>query len=156
MLPLLLAMLAAGRPEPLSIYIGQEVPDGSVEVDKGIQDSIQDIREEVGRCPEPTFPWWSRPACEDSPLRLVADEQAADVRLYVLRRRTGPTVSTPGRSSARHVETVLRFGAYERPFVAEDLKQKWRQCARVIAKDVSAWLEANRERIVDSRRARER
>lgn len=147
-LALMSAPGGAGKPpHAVSIYIGAQVRDRLAEVPKGVLDSIKDIREALGKCPQPTFPLWSKPACEDVQLRIVDDEQAADVRLYVVSRGIGPT--TAGSSiNFRHLETLLRVGPYERPFVAVDHKHEtWRKCAQVIAKDVSVWLTANRERI---------
>jgi hypothetical protein len=138
---------AAKPPHAVSIYIGPQVRDGLAEVPKGVLDSIKDIREALGKCPQPTFPLWSKPACEDVQLRIVDDEQAADVRLYVVSRGIGP--ATGGSSiNSRHLETLLRVGPYERAFVAVDHEHEtWRKCAQGIAKDVSVWLTANRERI---------
>jgi hypothetical protein len=147
-LALMLALGGAAKPaHAVSIYIGPQVRDGCVEVHKGVSDSIKDIREELGKCPQPTFPWWSKPACADVPLRIMDDEQAAEVRLYVVSRGIDATAGGSSINS-RHLETLLRVGPYERAFVAQEHKNgMWRKCAQVIAKDVSVWLTANRERI---------
>ena len=147
-LALMSAPGGAAKPAPaVSIYIGPQVREGLVHVHQGVLDSLRDIREELGKCPQPTFPLWSKPACEDVQLRIVDDEQAAEVRLYVVSRGIGPTAGGSSTNS-RHLETLLRVGPYERAFVAKDHKNEtWRKCAQMIAKDVSVWLTANRERI---------
>lgn len=143
MLALLIALLAG----PVSIYVGPQSRDGFVDTDKGVLDSIANIQKELRKIPG---------------LRVVDDEGTAAVSLYVLGRGIGsPTAGAaisipigatsmsffiPGNS--RHVDTLLRVGSYERPFVGDDqTTQTWRRCASVIAKDVSVWLSANRERI---------
>jgi hypothetical protein len=41
------------------------------------------------------------------------------------------------------IATVLRVGSYEKPIVVQNC-QAWRHCARLVVKDVEAWIEANR------------
>jgi hypothetical protein len=68
-------------------------------------------------------------------------------------RGTGTVTQSPSTTisisaKARHLAAVLRVGTYERPFVAEDnAYDTWGRCADLLAKDVSAWLTANRARI---------
>jgi hypothetical protein len=128
----------------VTIYVGPLVRDGFVEVDKGVFDSIKDIRGELR---------WEKRA-----LRVVDDADAADLKLYVVKRSvaTGPktivgsmvggvgsVVSIPDK--IKRLETLLRTSTYEREFVAE--RGGWAKLARRIAEDVSVWLTANRERV---------
>jgi hypothetical protein len=137
----------AKPPQVVSIYVGPQARDGFVDTDKGVLESIAHIQKELRKSPG---------------LRVVDDERAAAVSLYVLSRGIGPTaggtaINIPiGATSmsffvpanSRHVETLLRVGSYERPFVVEDHEyDSWKKCGQMIAKDVSVWLTANRERI---------
>jgi hypothetical protein len=55
-------------------------------------------------------------------------------------------------ANSRHVETLLRVGPYERAFVGDDqTTETWKRCAQMIAKDLSAWLGANRERVAEKK-----
>jgi hypothetical protein len=143
---LLLAVLAQAKevPRAVSIYVGPYVRDGFVDVDKGVLDSIADIQQELRK---------------DRALRVVTVPESAELKLMVVRRGYGEaaggvgvpigtlTVYVPQR--ARFVEAVLRVGTYERAFVGEDYKhEKWGKCAQMIAKDLSVWLAANRERVL--------
>jgi hypothetical protein len=138
---------AAKPPHVVSIYVGPQARDGFVDTDKGVLDSIADIQKELQKTPG---------------LRVVDDESTAALRLYVISRGIGPAtggyaINIPAGATSmsflvpansRHVETLLRVGTYERAFVGEDHKrEKWWRCARMIAKDLSVWLAANRERI---------
>jgi hypothetical protein len=149
-----LAVLLAATSQPVSIYVGPNVRNGFVDIDKGVQDSIEDLRQELRR---------------NSSLRLVADEAAARLKLYVAGRskaNTGDSVVT-GQGSATaggaasgvgvavaiegyRVETILRVGDYERQFTGES-KSRWKGCARSIAEDLAIWLKANQDHIPDGK-----
>lgn len=95
--------------------------------------------------------------------RLIDDEKAADLKLYVTRRGTTTGMSTTstgtvvgnvgvvvsGADEVNRLETLLRVGHYERSFVAED--DGWFDLAERVAKDVSVWLEANHQQVVSKR-----
>jgi hypothetical protein len=162
---LLLAAVAQAKdvPTTVSIYVGPQVRDGFVDVDQGVRDSIKDIREALREqrweCPSgkrPLFPWSS---CGDTQFRVVNDEAAAELRLYVVKRtrEVGPTRTggviikgtgtvTSAPTNIYRLETLLRAGTYEREFAAEHDRR--RGLAQRIGKDVSAWLAANRERVL--------
>jgi hypothetical protein len=170
LLALLLAAPPTGPGPVVAIYVGPLVRDGFVDVDQGVRDSIKDIKRSLQR--------ELRTRRKDARYRIVDDAQAADVTLYVVSRGIGPptgggssinvpgqilkfpngqTVLTPGTSvhvaeKARYVVTLLSVGPYERAFVADDSGQAiWGECAKRLARDVSVWLDASRER-VDSRK----
>lgn len=95
-LGLMLAPGGANKPAPVSIYVGPRVQDGFADVDRGLLDSIEDIRKALRKqdeeCPpgskRPLFPW--SPDCRVAWFRIVEDESAADLKLYVLDRGHGP------------------------------------------------------------------
>jgi hypothetical protein len=142
----LLALLLGAPPAgpAVTIYVGPVVRDGFVDADKGVQDSVVDLRVALGRLKD---------------LRVVDTERAADLRLYVIRRGIGapngginiqaaPTVGIYVPVNSRFVETTLRVGDYERPIVGEDRDhENWKRCAKLIAADLRSWLAANRERV---------
>jgi hypothetical protein len=142
---LLALFLAAPTAPAVPIYVGPQVKDGFVDVDEGVRDSIKDVQRALR--------WQKRT------LRVVDDEASATLRLYVVRRTTttgatrtygslvggvGAVVGAPDK--VKRLETVLRTGTYERDFIAEH--KGWYALADRIAKDVSVWLAANRERVV--------
>lgn len=147
MIPALFALMLAG---PVTVYVGP-LPsgDGFVETDKDTGDSIKDI---------------SKALRQQKAVKVVDDERAADVRLYVVTRGShyipgGSTIATRAGTStyygsapntAYHLETVLRAGDYERVFSAEGI-WTWSSLAGRIAKDVAVWTAANRERVTASK-----
>jgi len=64
-----------------------------------------------------------------------------------------PTYTTPGVTTMvpidRHlIESVLHVGTYERRLESEDENSgTWRAAAKRAVQDVTAWVEANRERL---------
>jgi hypothetical protein len=148
---LVIALVTALAPpvERVSIYVGPNVRDGFVDIDKGVQDSIEDLQKELRG---------------NRSLRVVPDESSATLKLYVASRSkyatgdsvvtgTGSTTSGVSTGSGVSVEvegyrlkTVLRAGDYERVFTGES-EWRWKGCARSIAKDLAIWLDANRERV---------
>jgi hypothetical protein len=161
-----LALLLAASPKPpLTLYVGPVVRGGFVEVDKGIRDSIEDIK---------TALW--RKEGKKRGFKLVDAEDGADLKLYVVQRGEGPptgdgsTVTIPGAiitspngtvtqmpgitfhyaSKLSHVAAILRVGTYERGFVGESepwTTGTWARCARLLVDDLLAWLTANRDRL---------
>lgn len=124
---------------PLSIFIGPQTRDGFVDVDRGVLDSIKDIKDELrGK----------------KRLRMVADKDRADLILEVVSR--GATSTTGGGTAAIPIgaitmyapvatiglTTLLRVGTYEKPIASPNCG-KWRLCARFVVKDLEAWVEAN-------------
>src|SRR5438105_4160119 len=49
------------------------------------------------------------------------------------------------------ISTILRVGAYEKPIVFQNC-QAWKNCARLVAKDIETWLDANTAALVRSDR----
>jgi hypothetical protein len=123
----------------IPIFVGPQMRDGFVDVDRGVLDSIKDIKGELEGRKE---------------LRLVADKNQAQLVLEVLSR--GATSTSGGGAAAMPIgtstflipigtigiATVLRVGGYEKPIVFQNC-QSWRYCARLVAKDVDAWVAAN-------------
>jgi hypothetical protein len=142
-----LMLAARPSPPPVKIYLGPLVRDGFIDMDRGVRDSINDLRQslpkEIGK----------------KRGHLVDDESASDIRIYVVGRgtregsgstTTGTVIGNMGLAvsnadNVKRLEVRLRAGTYERAFVAE--KGAWLELAYRIAKDISAWLDANRDRI---------
>lgn len=142
--PLALALAPA---EPVTIYVGPQVKDGFVDTDKGVADSIKDVK---GQMP--------------TGLRLVQTEAEATLRLYVTRREqydTGNAVNTGSGTvsqqgqysgtgvtiaiSGMRVRTILRAGSYERSIDGE--AGSYKGAAKAVLESVSVWVEANRSRL---------
>lgn len=150
---ILTLLLAGPKPAPLTIYVGPQVRGGFVQADQGIRDSVRDLREALAK---------------DKALRVVETEEGARLRLYVAgrRRQAAQTVTVGSASNGsgsvvdvpneiRILETTFRVGDYEQTFTAAknqatDWKASWKNCAGAIARDVSAWVEANRERLTSN------
>ena len=161
-----LTVMMAAQAQPVTIYVGPATHDGFVDVDKGVAESIKDLRKQLGK--------------RRALLLLVEEPERAAIRLEVVSRSMAPGGSStsvaigsantaPGYASGTattvnidskvyRVETVLRAGGYERPFVSEKgelaLSSTWGSCAEQIAKDVAVWVDANRERITSGKAAR--
>ena len=131
LLTLLLTDPAPSPPVPVPIYVGPQVRDGFLDVDKGLRDSVKDLRWALRRD--------LRTGRKDASFQLVEDESAADVKVFVAERTTAP-------GPIRRLRVLLRAGSYEREFVAE--RHVWQELARLIAKDLSVWFAANRERLL--------
>jgi hypothetical protein len=135
-----LLLEAAEQAKPITIFIGPQMRDGFVDVDKGVTDSIKDIKREIGGKKQ---------------LRLVAQKEQAQLVLEVASR--GATSTSGGGAAAMPISgttflipfgtigisTLLRVGTYEKPIVFQNCGQ-WSYCARLIVKDIEAWLDANR------------
>ena len=124
----------------VTVFVGPAARDGFVDIDRGVLDSIKDIKSELeGK----------------KSVQVVTDKSQAQVTLEVLSR--GATSSSGGGAVAAPIgtstfvipigtiglATVLRVGTYEKPIVFQNC-QAWRYCARLVAKDVEAWIDANR------------
>jgi hypothetical protein len=139
------------KPAPVdprvTLFVGPAMRDGFVDIDSGVLDSIKDIKTELeGK----------------RTVRVVIERDLAQVRLDVMSR--GATSSAGGGAVAAPIgsttflipigtigiATVLHVGSYEKQIVFQNC-QAWRYCARLVAKDVEAWVEANRATLDESR-----
>lgn len=153
MLPLLLAaLLTPGVDGPFALFIGPLSDEaGFVDSDKGVTDSVKDLTDALRKVPY---------------FRIVSREAEADIKLYVVRREKGrgapivtssvvgnTAITTATPTGVFFLETRLRIGTYEKPFTIEDREAtswhvvNWKNCAKRIAKDVSAWVDTNHERL---------
>src|SRR5262245_34579473 len=116
-----------GQSAGVPIFIGPLSRDGFVDVDQGVLDSIREIEGEFRRSKE---------------FRLVLSQDDATIVLEVVARRTRP-------SKHRAIESILRVGIYEKAMtsVGQDDEQ-WNTAAKQVVKDVSAWMRANRVRLI--------
>jgi hypothetical protein len=152
---ILLAAMPAASPKPVTVFVGPMVRDGFVDADKGVSNSIKDIRNEM--------------LLNRGAFTLVAEESAATLKLYVVWRGMGDGTATitqgygtawsgSGQTSGYGVSTsvavpttyrleaLLRVGTHEKLFAGES---EWtrKRCAKSIVKDLAAWVAANRERL---------
>jgi hypothetical protein len=129
----------ARRSRRVAIYVGPQTRDGFVDVDRGVLDSIKDLKSELrGK----------------KRFLVVEARDRAQLVLEVLSR--GVTSTGAGGAVAMPIgtmtmmlpvgtiglTTVLRVGPYEKLFVFSNCGH-WRHCAESVAKDLDTWLEAN-------------
>jgi hypothetical protein len=140
----LVATVDAQRPSPVTVYVGPQIRDGFVDIDRGVLDSIKDTQDELKGKKQ---------------LRVVKTSAEATLHLYIVKRypgayagnvavplATGGAVSVP--MNGHVVEAMLKFGDYEKPLIAEERNYGvWQACAIMLAKDVAAWVDANRAKL---------
>ena len=141
---MLLALVLAA---PLTLYVGPQVKDGFVDIDKGVADSIKDMRSQI-----------------PAGLRLVQTEAEAKLKVYVIGREqydTGSAVNTGSGTvsgsgyytgtgisigiTAMRVRSILRVEAYERTITGE--AGSYKGAAKDVLESVLVWVEANRARL---------
>jgi len=109
-------------------------------MDAGIRDSIRDIQQE----------------CQQVGFKLAATADKAELVLIVIGRGTpvkgdvgfASTIGGTGTgfvvpNNVPTITTSLRVGKYER--IASREGGTWRNAAKNVAEDLSAWVEANKE-----------
>lgn len=162
MLPFIFGLLS-GPALAVSIYVGPVTSeDGFVSGDKGVADSILDLKARFGQTV------LNRKATVS--YRLAPRESDADIRLNIVTRGVyagdgGTSVNVPGQllkfghgytyqmpgmsfysaSTVNALSSVLRFGEHQQPIVVSC--EIWKQCAELVVNQVTGWLVANRERI---------
>lgn len=142
-----LLIVAGAKPDAVAIYVGPNVRDGFVDVDRGVLDSIKDVQKRLRQ--DPVDPQ------KEAAFRVVDRESDATLRLYVVSRITVATGASIGvvnqgtgvtvPAEVRRLDTLLRVGSYERSFVVTG--ETWKGCAGDLVYDLSAWVIANRERL---------
>jgi hypothetical protein len=144
----------AGEKSRIAVFVGPNVRDGFVDVDRGTLDSIGDIKAELRRVRR---------------LSVVNSREEATVALVVLgRRHSGtagaiavtnpsvavgttatPTVTTMVPVRGRAIDTRLEVGDYSRIITSErESGGAWRFVARRVVDDLMAWIDANRSRLI--------
>ena len=124
----------------VTIFVGPQTREGFVDLDSGVLDSIRDIKNELN---------------DKKGLQVVVGKERAQVVLDVLSRgatsnQGGGAVAMPIGTSTFlipigtiGIATVLRVGTYEKQIVFQNC-ESWRNCARLVAKDLETWIEGNR------------
>jgi hypothetical protein len=130
-----------GRPTTrvTAVFVGAQIKDGFVDIDRGVLNSIKDLKGELsGR----------------KGIQIVEDKTEARLVLEVLSR--GATSSAGGGAMGMPIgastfvipfgtiglATILRVGTYEKAIVFQNC-QTWRHCAKLVAEDVQTWIAAN-------------
>jgi hypothetical protein len=127
-------------PFGVSVFVGPQIREGFVDMDAGIRDSIRDIQQE----------------CQQAGFKVAATADKAELVLIVIGRGTlvkgdvgfasavggiGSGFVVP--NSVPTITTSLRVGKYERSASREG--STWRNAAKNVAEDLTAWVEANKE-----------
>jgi hypothetical protein len=157
---LMLILLAPLPAQKVSIYLAAPTKDGFVDTNKGIQDSIKDVRKRL---------------VKDKRIAIVEEPERADVVLTIVGRgihyeKTGITEVTTNSydsetssrtetttqdnySSGMWVTAVMQFGKFQKQINAGYNNEPggWSECATQIADDVKSWIAANATRIVQQR-----
>jgi hypothetical protein len=151
---------SAAEPARVSVFVGPQTREGFVDVDSGVLDSVKDIQNELKRSKQFDV--------------VDSTNKATIVLIVVGRRISGnggavgittpgttfgggtiagvtqPTFTTPAMTTMvpidrRAIDTLLRVGTYEKPITSEELNGAgWVYVARIVVKDITAWVEANR------------
>lgn len=145
----------------ITIFIGPQAHDGFVDIDSGIAESIADITKEFERSKD--FTVMKAPESAQLTLTVVRRIVPGTAGAFGLNlpgtvigggtiagvpqtaiTAPGPTIMIPWDRHA--IESILRVGGgpYDKAIVSEDSSGSWRMTARVVVKDVTAWLAANR------------
>ena len=124
---------------PIPVFVGPQVRDGFIDIDRGVLDSIKDIQYQLrGR----------------KHIQIVTERDRARVVLEVVSRGATSTAGGGGAAvpigtstfvipfGTIGIATVLKVGAYEKPIVLQNC-DNWTRCARFVAQDVDTWIEAN-------------
>lgn len=128
----------------VSIFVGPQIRDGFVDVDTGVLASIKDVQAEFQKSAQ---------------FIVVRTATEATIVLTLIGRRSpgdSGSVGVPiGNMTMflpikrRAIDTVLSVGGYEKAITSEDdNNDTWRAAAKKVVKDVSAWLDANRDRLI--------
>jgi hypothetical protein len=131
---------AAAQPSGMTIYVGPTTRDGFVDIDRGVRDSINDIKSVIRK---------------RTKLRIVERPSEATLVLEVIRRgavgsegMVGVPVGNMGLFwgiKTLAVDTVLRVGEYEKPIVG--VEDQWKDCAGQVVNHLKAWLDANQAKL---------
>lgn len=131
-------------PPPVTIYVGPALRDGFVDVDRGVLDSIEDVKKEIGK--------------DRARFRLLTSRGEATLVLTVTSREIGgPNGGVGSQAGGVTVLTAipsvvlratLSVGAYSKSLVRTDEgAMTWGHAATLIVRDVAAWVDANRTRL---------
>lgn len=134
---------------PIAVYVAAPVRDGFIDLDKAIQDSMKDLQNNIRN---------------KRGLVVAQDETGADVTLRVLGRgvvsqRAGDlvlpflsgVVIAPMYSGKKVVRVVLQAGDFKKDFT--EFEDGYGDCAEEIARQAHAWINANRNTLIQRRRA---
>lgn len=131
-------------PQSVAIYVGPATRDGFVDVDRGVLDSITDTIREIEKAPRRYR--LARVASEATLILTVTKREFGDDIAGIGIPIGGLAVIAPVK--AHVIRATLRAGDYTKDFVAYDPDSDlWRHAARALVKDVTAWVDANRQRI---------
>jgi len=125
--------------ERIAIFVGPQTRDGFVDIDRGVLDSVKDLRNELEG---------------DKRFRLVPKREQVRLVLEVLSRGAtstngGGAVGVPIGTmtfvlpvGTIGIATLLHVGTYEKPIVFQNCGS-WGHCAKLVAQDLDTWMDAN-------------
>ena len=158
---LMLILLTPVQTPKISIYLAAPMKDGFVDTNKGIQDSIKDVRKRLAK---------------DKHITIVDDRSRADIVLTIVGRgmhyekngRSEVTTNYYDSETSSRTETttqdiyssgvwvtaVMQFGSFHKQIQAGAGNEPggWSQCATQIADDVKSWIAANGTRVLRMRK----
>lgn len=131
---------AAQDSGPVAIYVGPAQRDGFVDVDRGVLDSIADVKRELAR--------------DRRRFRVIETRDTATVQVTITARESkDQTIATSGAGVAVLTSTdglvlrgTLAVGDYKKELVGTDALM-WRGAAQIMVRDIVVWVDANRDRL---------
>lgn len=126
----------------ITVHIRPQMRDGFVDVDHGVLDTIKDLAAELKK---------------SKGLQVIGTDDAR-ITIVIVGRRTAGSAGGIGIPSGtttlflpihgRAIDLILKVGSYERAITSEDVDNgTWRAAAMIAAKDINAWIAANREKL---------
>jgi uncharacterized protein YgiM (DUF1202 family) len=146
------------RPHPdgrYTLFISAPERDGFVDTTKEIEDSIKDIKNQLGKQKNSILNITNTRADADILLTIVkrgVGVQAYGQRTTIARYYGGTTLEdTPMLASTFWVSTVMQVGKYKKEFTGQKVSEgsseysfgEWKDCAGQIARNVTSWVAAN-------------
>jgi hypothetical protein len=154
---LMLSLVVQSAPARFTVFISAPMRDGFFDTSKDIQDSIKDIRSQLGKQ-------------KNINLDIIDDRSKATIILTVVARGVGSIAygsrtsaqtyyrgatleTTPMVANTYWVSTMMQVGTYKKEFTgaytntASSSMGAWGQCAQQVAKNIGSWAVANADLI---------
>jgi hypothetical protein len=146
------------RPHPngkYTLFVTAPERDGFIDTSKEIEDSIKDIKSQLGKQKNSILTIANTRA--DADILLTVVKRGVGVQAYGQRMTIGKYYGgtaledTPMLASTFWVSTVMEVGKYKKEFTGQKVSEgsseysfgEWKDCAGQIARNVSSWVAAN-------------